>query len=247
MAITYWSIKGAPLTPEEVDGNFEYLDLSKVDKVLGYSLVSDAEIAKLATVQANAAPYTHPVNHPASIITQDNNNRFVTDTQIATWDAKQPAITAGNKLPLAVGGTYTPAFSPAGYNIANGLLALDASGYTPLVQTRPVFSRSKSDTGDLLTSDFGASVRSSATTDVVWTLPAASEVSGREVLIYKATTAAITIRAIGNDYILNSRPSGSLKMYNKASKREFIRIHSVGDGYLVDGYGEWIIDPDLST
>lgn len=32
--------------------------------------------------------YTHPTSHPASIITQDVNNRFVTDTEKATWNGK---------------------------------------------------------------------------------------------------------------------------------------------------------------
>lgn len=32
--------------------------------------------------------YTHPANHPASVITQDSSNRFVTDAEKGTWDAK---------------------------------------------------------------------------------------------------------------------------------------------------------------
>jgi hypothetical protein len=32
--------------------------------------------------------YTHPANHPASIITQDSNNRFVTDVEKNNWDGK---------------------------------------------------------------------------------------------------------------------------------------------------------------
>lgn len=38
-----------------------------------------------------ADAYVHPANHPASIITQDASNRFVTDAEKASWDAKQPA------------------------------------------------------------------------------------------------------------------------------------------------------------
>lgn len=36
----------------------------------------------------NDTIYTHPANHPASIITQDASNRFVTDSEKATWNAK---------------------------------------------------------------------------------------------------------------------------------------------------------------
>lgn len=38
--------------------------------------------------------YTHPSNHPASVITQDSSNRFVTDTEKATWNAKAGTSTA---------------------------------------------------------------------------------------------------------------------------------------------------------
>lgn len=36
--------------------------------------------------------YSHPANHPASIITQNASNRFVTDTEKSTWNAKQEAL-----------------------------------------------------------------------------------------------------------------------------------------------------------
>lgn len=44
----------------------------------------------LAKGQGGAAgTYTHPVNHAPSIITQDANNRFVTDTEKGEWNAKE--------------------------------------------------------------------------------------------------------------------------------------------------------------
>ena len=61
---------------------------NKVDKVTGKSLISDTEITRLATL----ANYTHPTNHPPSIITQDGSNRFVTDAEKSTWNAKQNAL-----------------------------------------------------------------------------------------------------------------------------------------------------------
>lgn len=36
--------------------------------------------------------YEHPANHPPSIITQDASNRFVTDAEKTTWNAKQAAL-----------------------------------------------------------------------------------------------------------------------------------------------------------
>ena len=35
--------------------------------------------------------YVHPATHPASIIEQDTNNRFVTDAEKSAWNSKQPA------------------------------------------------------------------------------------------------------------------------------------------------------------
>ena len=59
--------------------------------------------------------YTHPVNHPPSIITQDASNRFVSDTEKATWNGKQNAL------------GYTPENS-SNKGVANGYAGLDASG-----------------------------------------------------------------------------------------------------------------------
>ena len=55
--------------------------------------------------------YTHPANHPPSIIIQDASNRFVTDTEKATWDAKGDVTLTGTQTltnktlttPLATG------------------------------------------------------------------------------------------------------------------------------------------------
>ncbi|MCM3294123.1 hypothetical protein M3661_28920 [Paenibacillus sp. MER 180] len=44
--------------------------------------------AKLDGVQAGANNYVHPTTHPPSIIAQDANNRFVSDTEKATWNSK---------------------------------------------------------------------------------------------------------------------------------------------------------------
>lgn len=59
--------------------------------------------------------YTHPVNHPPSIITQDASNRFVSDAEKATWNAKQNAL------------GYTPENS-SNKGVANGYAGLDAGG-----------------------------------------------------------------------------------------------------------------------
>jgi hypothetical protein len=72
---------------------------AKVDKVTGKQLSTEdyttAEKTKLAGIDTGANNYTHPANHPASIITQDANNRFVTDAEKAAWNAKQETLVSG--------------------------------------------------------------------------------------------------------------------------------------------------------
>ncbi|MED1863204.1 hypothetical protein P4V41_07030 [Fictibacillus nanhaiensis] len=62
---------------------------------------TQAEKDKLAGIEAQANKYVHPANHSPSIITQDANNRFVTDTEKATWNGKadtSSVTTVDNKV-----------------------------------------------------------------------------------------------------------------------------------------------------
>src|SRR5690606_14038763 len=58
---------------------------TKVDKVTGKQLSTEdytsAEKTKLAGIAVNANNYVHPATHPASVIVQDTNNRFMTDAE----------------------------------------------------------------------------------------------------------------------------------------------------------------------
>jgi hypothetical protein len=101
---------------------------TKVDKVAGKQLSTEdyttAEKNKLAGISSGAnkvetsttngnvkidgvekTVYTHPATHPATMITEDANHRFVTDAQIAEWNAKQGAI--GYTPARVASGTYT--------------------------------------------------------------------------------------------------------------------------------------------
>ena len=68
-------------------------DLSlKVDKINGKQLSDNnyttADKNKLSGISDNANLYIHPENHPPSIITQDSNNRFVSDNEKSIWNNK---------------------------------------------------------------------------------------------------------------------------------------------------------------
>lgn len=78
----------------------------KVDKVVGKGLSTNdytsAEKTKLQNIQENANNYVHPTNHPASIITQDASNRFVSDTQVSSWNAKETTTGSQDKATQAL-------------------------------------------------------------------------------------------------------------------------------------------------
>lgn len=63
-------------------------------KVLSTNDYTTAEKQKLNGL----SNYSHPANHPASIITQDANNRFCTDVEKTKWNGKQEKITAQNAI-----------------------------------------------------------------------------------------------------------------------------------------------------
>lgn len=77
--------------------------------------MSSADKTKLDGIATGANNYTHPANHPPSIITQDANNRFVTDAEKTTWNGKQAAL------------GFTPENS-ANKGVANGYASLGSDG-----------------------------------------------------------------------------------------------------------------------
>ena len=70
----------------------------KVDKVEGKGLSTNdyttTEKNKLAGIAANANNYTHPSTHAATMITEDETHRFVTDAEKSTWNAKASTAVA---------------------------------------------------------------------------------------------------------------------------------------------------------
>ena len=111
-----WDLVSPYTKVELVEGLFALLD-SKVDKVDGMGLSEESyttvEKTKLAGIEEGANLYVHPETHAPSIIAQDVDNRFVTDVQIAAWNAKEDAANKG---------------------VANGYASLDANAKVPLAQ-----------------------------------------------------------------------------------------------------------------
>ena len=59
------------------------------------------EKQKLATIQTNANYYVHPTTHPADMIVQNANSRFVTDTEKNTWNSKETTTGSSAKVAQA--------------------------------------------------------------------------------------------------------------------------------------------------
>ena len=57
---------------------------------------------KLSGIEAGANKYIHPTSHPASMITQDANYRFVSDTEKSNWNAKETTTGAQAKSDAAL-------------------------------------------------------------------------------------------------------------------------------------------------
>lgn len=55
-------------------------------------LMSATDKKKLDGIEEGATKYQHPDNHPATMITEDETHRFITDTERTNWnDAKSKA------------------------------------------------------------------------------------------------------------------------------------------------------------
>ena len=73
-------------------------------------VLTAGSVAGTMTWESPAVTYTHPTNHPPSIITQDASNRFVTDAEKTTWNGKSDSGHVHSYLPLS-GGTMTGTIS----------------------------------------------------------------------------------------------------------------------------------------
>lgn len=85
---------GYKLLVDSTTSGTKKMDLSVVKNVDNHidgttnKVFTGTEKTKLSGIAVGANNYEHPANHPPSIITQDLNNRFVTDSEKSTWNNK---------------------------------------------------------------------------------------------------------------------------------------------------------------
>lgn len=64
------------------------VDITRLSTQTMNGLMSASDKLKLDSIDVVTGSYVHPATHPATMIVEDENHRFVTDEQIATWMAK---------------------------------------------------------------------------------------------------------------------------------------------------------------
>ena len=87
-------------------------------------LMASGDKSKLDGIATGANNYSHPASHPASMITESTSQRFVSDSEKSTWNAKQNALTAGTNVTIS-GNTISATNTTYGVatTSANGLMA----------------------------------------------------------------------------------------------------------------------------
>ena len=182
-----------------------------------YEAVNDA-ITKVGGIAENANNYTHPENHPPSIITQDASNRFVTDTEKSTWNGKQSALTfdssptSASTNPVTSGGVYTAflgKIATTEKGAASGVASLTSdTKVTPSEASAKIVTVTASKT--LALSDAGTLQYSTAATAITITIPLNSSVAfpvGTEIEIMNYGGGAITIAQYSTSVTLNGSTS----------------------------------------
>ena len=162
--------------------------------------MSAADKTKLDGVASGATNYTHPANHPPSIITQDASNRFVTDTEKATWNAKGDVTLTGTQT------------------LTNKTLT------TPLVTgLRETRTAMGANAIDLATGNFFSKTISGATTFTVSNVPATGTAATFILDLTNGGSAAITWPA-------NSKFAGGTAPTLTASGRDVVGCYTHDGG-----------------
>ncbi|MFW9595980.1 MAG: hypothetical protein ACMV1D_10875 [Macromonas sp.] len=99
--------------------------------------MSAADKTKLDGVATNANNYAHPANHPPSIITQDAENRFVTDAEKSAWNGKEASGTAAAAMTA-----HTSAADPHDQYLPKAGGTMSGSINFAPAQTWPTFNQS---------------------------------------------------------------------------------------------------------
>lgn len=143
---TAWKIYSGDFTGLETTTSVDAKLNTKVDKVAGKDLSSNdyttTEKNKLAGIATSANNYVHPATHPASIIVQDTNNRFVTDAEKTAWNARETTSGAQTKANTAETNAKNASVSKSG-DTMTGALINNTSVATPVLEVKSATTEKK--------------------------------------------------------------------------------------------------------
>ena len=114
--------------------------------------LSAIQVRTLLNVENGANKYIHPVSHPASMVTGDTSNRFVTDSQITSWTAKQAALgfTPANTLDVRLADARTPLAHTQDWSTITGKPTLSDSSWKGIKATQAAVPLTGNTSGDLI-------------------------------------------------------------------------------------------------
>lgn len=101
---TTWNAKASTtVATTSANGLMSSTDKAKIDGVSqgANKVLNTANNGEISIDGTPAQVYTHPTNHPPSIIAQDASNRFTTDAEKAAWNAKETPTGAQAKADAA--------------------------------------------------------------------------------------------------------------------------------------------------
>lgn len=178
--------------------------------------MSSADKIKIDGIEASANNYIHPASHSPSIITQDSNNRFVTDAEKTTWNAKAStgvATTSTNGLMSSTDKTKIDGIASGAEVNQNAFSNIVVSGQTT------VAADTKTDTLTLVAGS-NVAIITNATTDTI-------TISSTDTNTTYTGSNGITL--VGNDFQhVDTSSQGSLAALTGANVVSDIDI---------DGYG----------
>lgn len=134
-SLAFATIDGAQEMVDRAEGNAKaYADETFSPKAHDHAaatstssgFMSNTDKSKLDGVEANANRYVHPTNHPPSIITQDANNRFVSDAEKTAWNAKE--TTSGAQAKVDAHNNATNVHGATSTATASRLIIRDVNG-----------------------------------------------------------------------------------------------------------------------
>lgn len=184
----------------------------EVDDMFKVGMVGDLEtIASHDWVTANM--YVHPANHNPSIITQDTNNRFVTDAQISNWNGKLDKTGGTLTGNLTISGTPQLKIAPVyGTTLTNPVLDIYVTNTgIRQVETAAMTGYVSGMSDDITIGITANGFNNNSTLQILVGIPGGTTVTNARTAIINA----VNNNGIANTFLVASAGAGTLIKFTK--------------------------------